>query len=569
MKGKFLPRDYQHAAVNKLWQAFAERSGHINPLIVMPTGTGKASLLGMIIKDVFANWPKTGRVIVLTHSQELIEQDANSIKWVWPNCSLSIYSSGLKQKDLTGKVIVAGIQSFANVAHEIIDPSIVLIDEAHMIPMAAETVYRRTLETLRLANPKLVCIGLTATPYRMKGGHLTECGLFNHIACDFGSKETFIRFINEGYLAKLVTKATDAQFDLSEVGDVAGEYNQGQLAQAVDKHSITVQCCHEMLQKGHDRKKWLIFAASIEHAEHISEILNDLGVPTDVVHSKMTKDRKKVIDEFKHGRLRALVNMGVLTTGFDFPGIDMLVGMRPTKSIPLHIQMGGRGTRPVFAPGFDLSTIEGRLAAIAAGSKANGCLWLDFASNILRLGPINEPYLQEKKKKRKGASDGMPMKVCPKCQSYCAIRARTCDDCDHEFPPPAVDITPNAGEAPAIAGIEEDQPQQLTILDVPVDMVKYSLYHKPGKPPSIRVVYHCGMITYSSWLCFEHKGSARGLACDWWKKNTDSTNYPLTCDEFLLRRAELQKPVAIRLWVKKPHNEILCALYQTIEEEVA
>ncbi|MNE16071.1 type I restriction enzyme EcoKI subunit R [compost metagenome] len=442
-----------------------------------------------------------------------------------------------------------------------------------MIPMAAETTYRRTLETLRLANPKLVCIGLTATPYRMKGGHLTECGLFNHIACDFGSREYFVRFVNEGYLAKLTVKETDVQFDLSDVGDVAGEFNQGQLAEAVDKHSVTVACCHEMLRRGHDRKKWLIFAASIEHAEHISEVLNDLGVPTDVVHSKMTKDRKKVIGEFKReGGLRALVNMGVLTTGFDFPGIDMLVGMRPTKSIPLHIQMGGRGTRPVFAPGFDLTTIQGRLAAIAAGSKSMGCLWLDFAGNILRLGPINDPYFQDKKKKKKGsAPDGPPVRVCPKCQSYNAIRARNCEDCGHEFPPPVVDVSPNIADAPAVAGMEDGKPQQLTVLDVPVDMVKYSLYHKPGKPPSIRAVYHCGMTTYSSWLCFEHKGSARGIAYDWWKKNTENENYPTTCEEFLGRSAELQKPVAIRLWVKKPHNEILCALYQNaaVEEEVA
>lgn len=562
MKGTFIPRPYQNAAVNYLWQSFAERSGHIDPLIVMATGTGKASLLGMIIRDIYANWPGTKRVIVLTDSQELVEQDAKSIKWVWPAASVSVYSAGLKQKDLSGRVIVAGIQSFANVAHEVEGPSVVLIDEAHKIPAKAETLYLRTIETLREKNPKLVCIGLTATPWRMKGGHLLDCGLFNHLACDFATKDVFVRFVREGYLAKLTTKSTATQFDLSAVSDVAGDYHQGQLAAAVDQSGTTLECCKEMFAKGHDRKKWLIFAASIDHAEHIAEILNDMGVRTGVIHSKMAKSasRTQVISDFKSGKLRALVNMGVLTTGFDEPGIDLLVLMRPTKSISLHVQILGRGTRPVFAPGFDLTTIEGRLSAIAAGTKANGCLVLDFASNILRLGPINDPILPDKKKK--GGSDAPPMKTCPDCLSQWASRTAVCDDCGYVFPPPVVDIGAGASEQTAIAGMGDDTPQTLDVQDVPVDMVTYALYQKPGKPPSIRAIYHCGLRQYNSWLNFEHKGAAQGLARKWWKDNTGNADYPNTCEDFIVRKAELQKPVCVRVWFKKPYPEVLCAVYQ-------
>lgn len=566
IKRQFVPRDYQHAAVNYLWQAFAEHSKHIDPLIVMPTGTGKASLLGMIIKDIYANWPKTGRVIVLTHVKELVEQDAAAIKWVWPGVSRSIYSSGLNSKDISGRVIIAGIQSFVNIAHEIDNPSVVLIDEAHMIPMSSETTYRKTLDILREKNPKLVCIGLTATPYRLKGGHLLDCGLFNHIACDFGSREKFLRFIQEGYLARLITKPTETAFDLSEVGEVAGEYNLAQMSAAVDKMSVTEACCREMLLKGHDRKKWLIFASSIEHAEHISECLNDMGVRTDVVHSKMSKSRDAVIKEFKTGNLRALVNMGVLTTGFDFPHIDLIGMMRPTKSVSLHIQMLGRGTRPVYADGFDLSTKEGRLAAIMAGAKANGCLVFDFARNIENLGPINDPVLPKKKKKNGagGFQPGdVPVKVCPACLSYCATRANTCEDCGHEFPPPTLDLTRTASDEAAIAGLDGGKVDELVIEDIEVEMVNYSLYQKPGKPPSIRAVYACGMLHYSSWLCFQHKGSAQKMARDWWIKNTGNTRVPETCEEFLGRRSELTKPVKLRVWVKtKGFPEILTVLYQ-------
>jgi DNA repair protein RadD len=510
---------------------------------------------------VFANWPNTGKIIVLTHVQELVQQDYDSIKWVWPGASVSLFSSGLKQKDLTGRTIVAGVQSFASVAHEVENPSIVIIDECHMIPMSGETLYRKTIDVLRQANPKLVVIGLTATPFRMKGGHLLDCGLFNHVACDFSSKETFLRFVNEGYLAKLTTKATSTQFDLSQVGEVAGEYNLKQLAGAVDQYATTVECCKEMIAKGSDRKKWLIFAASIEHATHIAEILNDMGIRTGVVHSKMKGQREEAIHEFKHGNTRALVNMGCLTTGFDMPNIDMLVLMRPTKSVSLHIQILGRGTRPVFAPGFDLSTIIGRLAAIAAGIKANGCLVLDFASNILRLGPINDPKLPGKKKKG-GGSDAPPCKICPVCDSYCATRAKECDDCGHQFPPPELEVYAGSSEQAAIAGMEPGAPQALDVRELPVDMVGFSLYQKQGKSPSIRAVYHCGLTTYSTWLCFEHKGSARKMAVDWWKANTGLDNCPATCDDFLGRKAELQKPVSIRVWFKDKYPEILSQTYQ-------
>jgi DNA repair protein RadD len=559
----FIPRDYQHAAINYLWQAFAERSGHINPLMVLPVGTGKASLLGMICRDVYANWPGTGRIIVLTHSKELVEQDAKSIKWVWPTASVSVYSAGLKQKDITGRIIVAGIQSFANIAHEVDAPSIVLIDEAHMIPANDETLYKQTLAILREKNPKLVCIGLTATPWRMKGGHLLNCGLFNHMACDFGSRETFVRFITEGYLARLITKATDAGFDLSEVGTVAGDYNQKQLGIAVQANGATQACVREMIEKGQSRKKWLIFAASVQHAELIAELLNDSGIRTGVVHSKMKGNRDDVIKEFKTGNMRALVNMGVLTTGFDFPQIDLIALMRPTKSISLHIQILGRGTRPVFAPGYDVTTVAGRLSAIAAGSKPDGCLVLDFAANIMRLGPINDPILPDKKKKRGG--DAPPMKVCPDCKSQWASRVAVCTDCGYEFPPPALEISAGASEQAAIAGIGEDAPSALDIRDLEVTAVNYALYQKPGKPPCIRAVYHCGLINYNGWLCFEHKGSAQGLARKWWKANVGNENYPTTCEEFLVRKAELQKPVAIRVWVKKPYPEILTPLYQDDE----
>lgn len=574
---QFIPRDYQEEAALALWGTFAERV-RVNPLICLPTGTGKASLLGMIIKDIYLNWPTTGTTIVLTHVKELVENDAKSIKWVWPQAPLSIYSAGAGVKDLSGRVIVAGIQSFAAVAHTIRNPCVVLIDEAHLVPADTETTYRKTIDVLRQANPNLVVIGLTATPFRAKGGMLTECGLFNHVAYDATQADRFMQFIRDGYLIRPVVKGTDTQLDITGVGIVGDDFNQRQLQQAVDRYDLTYACLTEVLAKASDRKKWLIFAAGVEHTEHVADMLNSFGIPTGFVHSKMKGNRDDELKKFESGEYRALVNNGILTTGYDCPGIDCIVILRPTRSNVLWIQILGRGTRPDFALGYDIATKAGRLAAIQASTKRD-FLVLDFAGNTARLGPINDPHLPVKGKK--GGGDP-PMKVCPKCDTYNYARAAKCSTltkhslpededfgCGHEFPPPELKVTSTASTDEVIA----DAP--LTVELIPVDFAAYSLHTKPGKPTSIKVVYQCGLRLFTEWLCFEYEGAARKKAERWWRDNTEGAMPPNTCGDFLLRKGELRSPKYIRVWLKRgprggaAYPQILATLYEEPVNEPA
>lgn len=128
------------------------------------------------------------------------------------------------------------------------------------------------------------------------------------------------------------------------------------------------------------------------------------GIPTTCIHSKLTKDeRTERLAGLKSGKYRAAVNNNILTTGFDLPSIDLIAVIRPTNSPGLWVQMLGRGTRPVYAPGFDLWSTAGRLAAIEAGSKQD-CLVLDFAGNTRRLGPINDPVLPRKRATERGST---------------------------------------------------------------------------------------------------------------------------------------------------------------------
>jgi len=546
----FIPRDYQIEAVDALWTAFAETQ-RIDPLVCLPTGTGKASLLGMIIKDIYTNWPDTGTVLVLTHVKELVVNDAKAIKWVWPNARVSIYSDGAGEKDLTGQIIVAGIQSFKSVAHTIKNPCVVLVDEAHMIPVNAESDYRKTIDILRLANPKMVVIGLTATPFRSKGGMLVNNGLFNHTAYDATQSERFVQFITDGYLSPVVPKGTDTRVSDAGIRITAGEYNLGDMQELFDQDHLTRACVEEIIEKGRYRKKWLIFASGIDHANHVAEMLRAMGIPTGCIHSKMKGNREDELAKFESGEYRAMVNNGVLTTGYDCPGIDLIGMLRITRSNVLWIQMLGRGTRPLFAPGHNIAEKAGRLAAIALSDKQN-CLVLDFGNNTLRLGPINDPQLPDKKKKGNGPAI---MKECPKCKTHNYARVLNCvgiaDDeaqtpCDYVFPDPELKIDTSASAQEFIV----DSAPIIEVFEV--DHTTYSLYSKPGKPGSIKVIYAVGLRLFSQFVNIGHSGDSRGMAIDWWNKATGTIgDVPKDCTEFLLRKNELKQPTHLRVWMKK------------------
>ena len=178
--------------------------------------------------------------------------------------------------------------------------------------------------------------------------------------------------------------------------------------------------------------------------------------------------------------------MGVLTTGFNAPGVDLIAMLRPTKSTGLYVQMAGRGTR--LAPG-----------------KAD-CLVLDFAGNVARHGPIDAV-----KPKRPGTGEGeAPVKVCPDCQSILATAVRVCPDCGHAFPPPQVQVE---AQASTLEILTTGKPQWLA-----VDEVSYRAHEKPGGRPTLQVDYQCGLVRHREWVCFEHTGYARQKAVAWWRQ---------------------------------------------------
>lgn len=551
-------RPYQVEALNALFAYFVT---HVlptqNPVIAMPTGTGKAVVIALFIKWVLQSWPNQ-RIMMLTHVKELIDQNADKMRSVWPQAPLGIFSAGLKQKAHFMPITFAGIQSAKNCPELFGHQDIVLIDECHLCSPNETASYHVFLNELRKVNPKLRVIGLSATPYRLGLGMITDGGIFTDVCYDITSMGAFNQLIDDGYLSLLIPKPTATELKVDGVKKQGGEFVEKDLQEAVVKYDLTKAALIEACEKAESRHHWLIFATGREHVYMISSILDELGITNGVVHSSSKEfplsdyERDDNIARFKAGQIRALINANVLTTGFDFPGLDCIILLRPTNSPVLHVQILGRGTRPLYAEGFDLDTVEGRLSAMLASYKQN-CLVLDFAGNTWRLGPINDPRIP----KKKGAGTGeIPVKQCPICETLNHISARVCIECGTEFQIQEK-ITPKAS---SLAIVVRDEPVVETFN---VDRVTYEKRPGPiGKPPHLRVSYYCGVRRFTEAICLEHHGNPILYKAQGWWKERSNVAPPLSIAEAIPFVDKLREPKAIRVWVNQKHPQVLSHIFE-------
>jgi len=550
------PRDYQIENVDCLFNYFKEKTG--NPLSVMPTGTGKSLCIAMFIEQAIKLYPTT-RILVVTHSKILIQQNVKELRSWWPNAPIGINSSALKRRDYYRQVTYAGIASVFRDAKLFKHIDLVIVDEAHLVSTKESTMYASFFADLKLINPYLKIIGYTATPYRQGQGLLTDNGLFTDICFDISSLEAFNRLLAEGYLAPLIPKRTKLQLDVSSVGlGNDGDFIKAKLQEAVDRYDITISALQEAIELGAERSKWLIFASGVEHCEHIVEILAQLGISSRSVHSKQKDEiNQEVLDLLRDGVIQAVVNNNCLTTGFDMPDIDLIIILRPTRSTSLWVQMLGRGTRPVYAPGFDLTTTEGRLNAIKYGGKQN-CLVLDFAANSQALGPINDPVLPKKKGDKTGPA---PIKTCEYCGTYVHPSVRICPTCGNDFPV-HVKISGDAATDELIKANLDDVAKFENFF---INHITFARHYKLNSKPSIKVTYFCGKRSFTEFLCVEHglepdasraEQWARRQFEKWWNKRTDIIA-PVTIENTLHALDTLKHATHIRVHVNKKYPDIV------------
>lgn len=493
-------RPYQQDAVDAAYAYLRTREG--NPVIVIPTAGGKTPIMSTICRDAVGRWK--GRVLILAHVKELLEQTALTLAKVAPDLDIGIYSAGLKQRDTGHDVTIAGIQSAFRIADMLGRFDLALVDEAHLIPPSGEGMYRQFLADAKVVNPHLRVIGLTATPYRMSSGTICSPENFlNEVCYEISVKE----LITKGYLCPLRSKAGRVKANTAALHLRGGEFIAGEVESLMDTDSLVRSACEEIVERTVDRRAVLIFASGIQHGQHIQRVLAEIsGQECGFVCGETTTQvRDSLLKRFKCGKLKFLCNVGVLTTGFDAPNIDCVAMLRPTNSPGLYYQMVGRGFR--LCP------------------EKDDCLVLDFGGNIVRHGPVDDLRIEP----RRNGKGEAPAKECPECQAVVHAAYATCPDCGFEFPPPKREQhDPSASTAGILSG-------QVEKTDHPVSEVYYSVHTKrdadPGHPHSMRVEYCIGLNRYQSeWICFEHSGFARKKAEDWWRKRS-AEPVPSTSEE--------------------------------------
>ena len=369
-------RPYQRdalLAVKREWESV------VSTLVVLPTGTGKTILFASAIKSVFP-----ARSLVLAHREELIFQAVDKVKRVTGfQCEMEManYRADLSEGLFGGpQVVVSTIQTQCSGADgsgrmSRFDPNmfgLLIIDEAHH---ATAATYRRVIDYYR-QNPNLKVLGVTATPDRTDEKALGQ--VYDTVAYDY----EIVNAIEDGWLVPIQQQIVEVSgLDVSEVKTTAGDLNGAELARVMEEERNLHEIAGPTIEIVGNRRA-LVFAASVAHAERLSDILNrHRSGCAGWVCGKTNKDeRRKTLAAFGEGKLQYVVNVGVLTEGFDDPGVEVIVMGRPTKSRSLYAQMVGRATRPLPGLVDGVEPAQARCEAIARSAKPT-CLVVDFVGN--------------------------------------------------------------------------------------------------------------------------------------------------------------------------------------------
>lgn len=368
-------RDYQSKAISTGID-FLTSYDKSRPMLVLPTGAGKSIIIAMITKSL------GHKVLVLQPSIELLSQNyqkyENVIKDHEELEPASIFSAGMGVKEI-GRITFATIGSIYKIPEMFLDVDIVIIDECHFVPPDKTSMYMKFLSQI---NARV--IGLTATPFRLKtytdpfdGQKFSKINLLNRELPKFFNKFIHITQIGElyekGYLCPI--NYIEMTFDGSflKVNSTGAEYTEKSLKEAIERNDILKKIPGILAQafaKG--RRACLVFVTSIEEARQLASITPF----SNYLYADMNKsERKQIIKEFKSGGIKTIFNVGILTTGFDYPELDTIILARPTMSLALYIQMIGRGIR--ISPGKERLSV------------------LDMCGNVKKFGKIENLVIEE------------------------------------------------------------------------------------------------------------------------------------------------------------------------------
>ncbi|AGH81318.1 type III restriction enzyme, res subunit [Psychromonas sp. CNPT3] len=382
-------RPYQQDSVQATLHYF--RKHNTPAVLALSTGAGKSLIIAELARLA------KGRVLVLAHVKELVQQ--NHAKYESYALKASIFSAGLGRKETDKKVVFASVQSIANSLDQFTEQfSLLVIDECHRVPLDEDSAYQRVINHLKTRNANLKVLGLTATPYRLGLGWIyqyhtrgqvrsTEKRFFRDCIFDLP-----IRFLlEEKYLTEpKVLDMAIMGYDFSALkSSSTGHYQEQDLNAVINKAiRVTPQIIKQVIEYSHDRKGVMIFASTVAHAQEIMGYLSMQNAAL-IIGDTESIERDRIINAFKAQKIKYLVNVSVLTTGFDAPHVDLIAILRPTASLSLYQQIVGRGLR------------------LFAGKTE--CLVLEYAGNHYDL------YQPEVGEPRPDSDSEMVTIPCPAC----------------------------------------------------------------------------------------------------------------------------------------------------------
>ncbi len=551
-------RDYQSDAKAALYDYLRRKDG--NPCVVIPTAGGKSICIASVAADAVNLWH--GRVLILAHVKELVEQNSKELKGLCPDLPVGVYSAGLDRRDTKEPVIVAGIQSIYNKI-DLFEPfDLVMVDEVHMVPPDGEGRYQTFLNAAKAKNPNVRMVGWTATPFRTQGGLICRPeNLFNEVCYEANVKD----LIDAGWLSKITAKAGIANADLDHLHIRAGEFVAEDVEKAMGEDRLVATACREIVEKTKDRKACLVFCTSVEHCRKVAEQISRFsGEECAVVTGDTPSEKRDEIIRRLKGEsiatdlfggmllpLKYCCNVSVMTTGTNIRRLDTIALLRPTASAGLYIQMVGRG--------FRLSPETGKTE----------CLVLDYGKNVERFGPIDAIRITEPPS---GGNREPLAKVCPQCRSLVPLSVMLCKECGYQFPRQEAERRTHEAHADNAAILSGE----VTLETHDVTDVLFQVWTKrdaqPDDPHTVRVTYRCeaegGSLydargcNFSEWVCPEHTGYARSKFEKWWAARA-SSDFPMpdkaedVCEADFMGMLRTVKRITVKRVAGKHYPEIV------------
>lgn len=502
-------------------------------LLQAATGAGKTIMFSEIIRRWMTDYPSL-KIGVLAHRQELISQAGNKLLTVWPEgaSKIGLACASVGQVNTQRPVIIGSVQTlYRREPAEALD--LLIIDEVHRVPhLEAGGQYHTLIRRFTEINPNLRVLGVTATPFRLGHGYIygTQCkDGRNNLFPKLNYQISLNDLINGGFLVPITAKeGASIGSELADIKLKHGEYDAGQLNSLLLKNAHIESAVDAYTKYGEGRNKVVIFAASIEHAEKLTKAFSQAGHEADCIHSKLPKEsRHKTLSHFDSGSLKILVNVDILTEGWDSPRVNLVMLCRPTKSPALFVQMVGRGTR--LHPG------KGDL------------LVLDLAENFKTHGDPSKPNVVVP---GAGGAGEAPYKTCPECETLLPASTLSCYTCGHKWQVMLIDEV----FAPDMRTVKLPPPNKSRL----TGWRSYGHTSFTGNYMFVLEMECSPGGTIRHWLDVEGAGSdyGRRQARVFWLKFSGISSPPETVREAVARAKELKMPDFVTIIKNKGYKAV-------------